>query len=70
MKFIRKLIMKLPDGSATMLYQVTALGNSVQLTYKFMVTKAMYSEAEYADLRALFSELIKKQSEQIMIKTI
>ncbi len=66
----KPLIMKLPDGSATMLYQVTALGNSVQLTYKFMVTKAMYSEAEYADLRALFSELIKKQSEQIMIKTI
>ena len=66
----KSLSMKLPDGSASVLYKVSALGNTVQLSYKFLINKVIYTEAEYSDLRALFSELVKKQSEQIMIKTI
>ena len=66
----KPLAMRLPDGSAVVLYQFTSVGNVVQLTYRFSVSKAIYPENEYADLRALFSELVKKHSEQIVIKVL
>lgn len=66
----KPLTMKLEDGSASVQYQVATTGNVVQLYYKFVLNKAIYSEVEYSDLRAFFSELVKKHTEQIVIKTI
>jgi len=66
----KPLSMKLQDGSASVRYQIEARGNFVQLSYKFTLDKAVYTEKEYGDLRALFSELVKKNAEQIVIKTL
>lgn len=66
----KPLSMVLADGSASVQYRIASSATFVQLTYKFMVDKAIYSEKEYADLRVLFSEMVKKHSEQIVIKTL
>jgi hypothetical protein len=64
------LVMKLPDNSVSMQYQISSFGNSVNLTYKFIMTKPIFSVEEYADLRAFFSELVKKHAEPIVIQTL
>jgi hypothetical protein len=66
----KPLTMSLPDGSALVAYQFNTTDKFVQLTYRFRVNKAIFPENEYADLRAFFSELVKKHSEQIVIKTL
>ncbi len=66
----KPLNMSLPDGSARVIYQVTQGENYIQLNYLFRINKANYMESEYSDLRAFFSELVKKQSEQIVIKLL
>jgi hypothetical protein len=66
----KTLALKLQDGSASIQYQATAMDGIVQISYKILLNKAVYSELEYSDLRALFSELVKKHAEQIVIKTI
>ena len=66
----KQISMKLPDGSAVFMSQFTKNDNVVQLTYRFRINKAIFPENEYANLRALFSELVKKHSEQISIKTL
>jgi len=64
------MVMKLPDNSVSIQYQISAVGNIVYLTYKFNLTKPFFSVEEYADLRTFFSELVKKHSEPIVIKTL
>lgn len=64
------MVMKLPDNSVSIQYQISSVGNNVFLTYKFNLTKPYYSIEEYADLRTFFSELVKKHSEPIVLKTL
>jgi len=66
----KSLSLKLEDGSATVMYQIASVGNVVQLSYKFVVNKAIFNELEYKNLRALYSEIVKKHAEQIVIKTL
>jgi hypothetical protein len=62
--------MKLKDGTATFQYQVNVSNNIIQLNYKFALKKSIFSEVEYSDLRAFFSEMVKKHAEQIVLKKI
>lgn len=64
------MIMKLPDNSVSMQYQISSVGNYVNLTYKFNLAKTYFSIEEYADLRVFFSELVKKHSEPVVIKSL
>jgi hypothetical protein len=59
---------KINDGSAIFQYHASSMGNVILLTYRFVIKRAVYNEAEYKDLRELFSEMVKKQSEQFIIK--
>lgn len=65
----KPLIIRLPDNSASCVYQIASMGNTVQLTYKYLINKALYTEGEYADLRAFFTEVVKKHAEPIVITT-
>jgi hypothetical protein len=66
----KAVIFKLPDNSVSMQYQISSMGNKINLTYKFIMTKPFFSVEEYTDLRAFFSEMIKKHAEPVVIKTI
>ncbi|HEY4789555.1 MAG TPA: hypothetical protein VIH57_26070, partial [Bacteroidales bacterium] len=65
----KPLIIKLPDNSASCLYQIANIGNTLQLTYKYLINKPLFTEDQYADLRAFFSEVIKKHNEPIVLST-
>jgi hypothetical protein len=66
----KPLIIKLPDNSASIQYQVSTIGQVLQLVYKFNITKPNYTNEDYSNLRAFFSELVKKHAEPIIIKTL
>jgi len=66
----KEFSIKLKDGSAFLQYQVTYLGKYVTLVYRFVMKKPIYSDEEYGQLRGLFSELVKKHSEQIVLKRL
>ena len=65
----KPLIIKMPDNSASCLYQITNIGNILQLTYRYMINKPIFTEDEYGYLRAFFAEVIKKQAEPIVLST-
>jgi hypothetical protein len=66
----KSTVLKLPDNSLNMQYQVSNVGNVVFITYKFSRTNVYYSVDEYSNLRAFFSELIKKHAEPIIFETL
>jgi hypothetical protein len=61
-------VMKLPDKSASIVYQVNQMGNMLHLTYKFNISRQYYGVDEYPDLRAFFAEVVKKHAEPIVLK--
>ncbi len=69
-EFPKEYSIKLQDGSAYLQYQIFSVDKSVTLSYRFVIKKAIYNESEYGQLRALFSEIVKKHSEQIVIKRL
>ena len=66
--FPKSINMKLPGNGASFLYQITTLGDIVQLTYKFNINKELFLEDEYADLREFYNQVINKHSEPIILK--
>ena len=64
------MVMKLPDNSLSMQYQISNVGNTIYLTYKFNLSKPHFGIDEYADLRTFYSELIKKHAEPIIIEEL
>lgn len=65
----KPLIIKMPDNSASCVYQIVSMGNTIQLTYKYLINKPIFNEKEYTYLRSFFSEVIKKQAEPIVLST-
>jgi hypothetical protein len=63
-------ILKNPDKTLSVQYQLSVIGNTINLTYKFSRTATNFSIDEYSDIRAFFSELIKKQSEPIILEAM
>lgn len=66
----KEIGLKLQDGGVLIQYQAFTTDKYVSLAYKFVIRKTIFNEVEYGDLRALFSEIVKKHSEQIILKRI
>jgi len=62
--------MALPDNAATFLMQCTAMENAVQVIFRLNINKPVFLQTEYLDLKAFFDQLVKKQSEMIIIKKV
>lgn len=54
-----------PDGGATFTYLASASGSTVQFRVVLKITKHIWTESEYADLRMFFGEVSKKISAPI-----
>lgn len=63
----KPLIIRLPNNTASCMYQIATQDNVLQVTYKYFISKPLFNEKEYADLRAFFSEVVKKHSETIVL---
>jgi len=62
--------MALPENSASFQMQTAVMETGVQMIFKFNINKPVFYAAEYPDLKAYFDELVKKQSEMLILKKI
>jgi hypothetical protein len=66
----KPLIIKLPDNSASCIYQISNMNGTVQVMFKFMINKPVFYQTEYSQLRSFYDEVVKKQSELVVLKKI
>jgi len=66
----KSIKMSLPDNSASFQMQASQMGNKVQVLFKYNINKPIYYQPEYNDLRTFFDQLVKKQSEMLVLKKI
>lgn len=58
----------MPDNSISISYAVKNTGNRIEVDYKRDVNKMIFLPSEYQKLKALYDQLVKKHSEQVILK--
>lgn len=58
----------LPENGGRFLYRAVVNGNQLQVTSRISLRKTMYFAHEYLALRELFSQIVAKQAEQVVLK--
>jgi len=59
---------KLPNNHASFSYLIQQMGNRIIIRTKFKINKCIFRNDEYKNLKIFYNQLIKKQSEQIVLK--
>lgn len=60
----------LPDNVATFQMQSSVNEKTVQVLFKLSINKPVFLQMEYLDLKAFFDQVVKKQSEMLIIKKV
>ena len=60
--------MKLPDNSIVVSYNIQTDANVITIVYKRSINKNLFLPNEYLDLKEFYNQLVKKHSEQIILK--
>jgi hypothetical protein len=58
----------LPDKSISISYNIKTIDNVIHIEYKRDVMKILFMPENYADLKNLYNQLVKKHEEQIILK--
>jgi hypothetical protein len=58
----------LPQNGGRYLFNMTSLGNKIQMTSNLTLSKSVYSSDEYFLVRELFSRVVQNQQQQIVLK--
>ena len=66
----KNIKMTMPENVANFQMQSSVNGNIVQILFKLNINKPIFYQPEYLDLKSFFDELVKKQSEMLVIKKI
>jgi hypothetical protein len=61
-------LITLPGNSGRYSYNITQLGNAINVTSTFQINKNIFSQEEYPNLREFYALVIAKQAEQIVLK--
>jgi len=64
----KNIKISLPENTASFQMASSFSENKVQVLFKFNINKPVFSQAEYQNLRLFFDELVKKESEMLIIK--
>jgi hypothetical protein len=64
----KPLVIKLPNNAASYQYNINKQGNIMQLTCKFKINKNFFGVEEYPQLREFFNQIIKIESEPVVLK--
>jgi hypothetical protein len=64
------LVIKLPDNSVKYTYSVTHGNNVLSILSHFKIGKTLFIQNEYLSLKELYSQVVAKQAEQIVLKKI
>ncbi|MFN8258461.1 MAG: DUF3857 domain-containing protein [Bacteroidales bacterium] len=59
---------KMPDNGASFVYQVQQVQNNIQVVSQLKITRTLYLPDEYQLLKELFTNIISKYGEQIVLK--
>lgn len=62
--------LSMPDNSAAFTYQLTVMGKKIQVMSKFQINKTLFPYTDYQFLKSFYDEVVKKHSEQIVLKKI
>ena len=66
----KNMKMTLPGNSAS-LQQLSSINDKrIQVIFKLFINKPVFYQTEYQDLKSFFDQLVKKQSEMIILKKI
>jgi len=60
--------MSLPGNAASVLCQVAAFGNTINMTYRFMMNQTLFTKDQYPDLKAFYEQVLKIQEQPILLK--
>jgi hypothetical protein len=61
-------VMMLPNKAGKYFYQVTHIGNKLTVVSNLQIHHRIFMQDQYPNLRELFSRVVAKQSEQIVLK--
>jgi hypothetical protein len=61
-------VLMLPGNAAKYMYNVVQTGNTVVITSNFQINKSIFTQMEYPNLREFYTQVVAKQSEQIVLK--
>lgn len=61
---------KMPDGSVSITYSGQAVDNKIKLMYRRTVNKILFLPEEYASLKEMYNQIVKKHAEQIILKKV
>ncbi|MDD4968260.1 MAG: hypothetical protein PHT07_02405 [Paludibacter sp.] len=64
----KNIKMALPENTASFQMTSTYMEKNVQILFKLNINKPVFYQPEYQNLKAFFDELVKKQSEMLIIK--
>lgn len=66
----KQISISMPGRKATFLYSVSVVGNEIKITNILDIKQSMFLPEEYVFLREFFSQVVEKQSEEIVLKKI
>jgi hypothetical protein len=60
----------LPDKSISVSYNIRSIDNKIKVEYQRTVNKILFLPADYQKLKELYDQIVKKHSEQVILKKI
>lgn len=61
-------IFVLPEGGGKYVYNVTHMGNALNVISQFIINKSSFSTEEYPVLREFYTQVVSKQNEQVVLR--
>lgn len=61
-------ILVLPDNAGKYMYNVLQSGNMISITSILNISKPIFTQLEYPDLREFYNQVVAKEAEQIVLK--
>jgi hypothetical protein len=58
----------LPAGAGRYMYSCTQVGNTINIVSNFQISRNIFVQTEYANLREFYNQVVAKQAEQIVLK--
>ncbi|MBP6977048.1 MAG: DUF3857 domain-containing protein [Lentimicrobiaceae bacterium] len=61
-------IINLPDNGGKFIYNVTFVGNMLQVMSKYTITQTLFTPDQYENIKEFFNQIVQKQNQQIVLK--
>jgi len=58
----------MPANSARYVYNITRMGNTINLSSQLIINKPLFSQEEYGPLRDFYAQIVAKQAEQVVLR--